>query len=165
MVVVGVTVMRIHAMFLIRKVQLGFWHVCVVTIRLAFIAMNANRAMNRRNGDKIQKHVHSNANVRQPFLFEHLSLAKEWLNIISNISFAIQHVIVTAIRTLANMTKRPIVKGYRWTYMADMKVVVYAKIVNTIQKASIVINANRNTIDHTENIGTKPMCADVSNLH
>lgn len=35
--------------------------------------------------------------------------------------------------------------------MADMKVVACAKIVNTTQKASIVINASQNTIDHMEN--------------
>lgn len=73
-----------------------------------------------------------------------------------------QHVIVTDIRSLVSMTKRSIVKVYRWTYMADMKVAVYAKIANTIPKESIVINANRNSIDHMENIGMKPMCAEVS---
>lgn len=68
MVVVDAMVMQIPVMSLMRKVQLGFWHACVVIIRLAFIAMSAKQDMNRKNGDKIQKHVHSNANVRQSFL-------------------------------------------------------------------------------------------------
>lgn len=45
--------------------------------------------------------------------------------------------------------------------MAIMKVAVYAKIANTTPKVSIVTNANRNTIVHTENTGMKPMSADV----
>lgn len=48
--------------------------------------------------------------------------------------------------------------------MATMKVAVFAKIANTIPKASIVTNANRNTIVHTENTGMKPMSADVSRI-
>lgn len=46
--------------------------------------------------------------------------------------------------------------------MASMKVVVYVKIVNIIPKVSTVINVNRNIIVHMENIGMKPMCANVS---
>lgn len=57
--------------------------------------------------------------------------------------------------------KKSIDKDYRWIFMVIMKVVVFVKIVNTIPKVSIVTNANRNSIDHTENTGMKPMCADV----
>lgn len=45
------------------------------------------------------------------------------------------------------------------------RVVVFAKIVNTIQRASIVINVSQNTIDHMGNIGMKRMFVDVSYDH
>lgn len=72
-----------------------------------------------------------------------------------------QHAIAMVIRILVFMMLRLIVKVYRWIYMDDMKAVVNVKIVSIIQKESTVINANRNFIDHMENIGMKPMCAHV----
>lgn len=50
---------------------------------------------------------------------------------------------------------------YHWIYTATMKEAVYAKIANIILKESTVTSANRNTIDHTERVGMKPMCAHV----
>lgn len=46
--------------------------------------------------------------------------------------------------------------------METMKVVAFAKIANTIRKASIVINANRNSIDLMGANGTTPMFANVN---
>lgn len=73
-----------------------------------------------------------------------------------------QHVIVTVIQAPVHMTKRSTVKVYRWTFMADMTAVAFAKIANTIPKASTVISANRNSIDHMESIGMKRTCVEVS---
>lgn len=50
----------------------------------------------------------------------------------------------------------------RLTYMATWKVGVFVRIVNTTQRVSTVIDANRNSIDHMESTGMKPTCADVS---
>lgn len=67
------------------------------------------------------------------------------------------------IRPLVSMMKRLIAKDYHWIYMETMKAAACAKVVNTIQKESIAINANRNSIDPMEGIGMKLMCADVRN--
>lgn len=53
------------------------------------------------------------------------------------------------------------IKDFRWTFMADLPVAACVKIVNTTPRASIATSANRNSIGHTESIGTKRMCADV----
>lgn len=45
--------------------------------------------------------------------------------------------------------------------MANMKEVVFVKIVNIILRESTVTNVNRSIIGHTESIGMKPMCANV----
>lgn len=66
------------------------------------------------------------------------------------------------IRPNVNMMKKLIDNGYPLIFMVITRVVVYVKNVSTTQRESIVINVNQNTIDHMEEIGTIPMCVQVS---
>lgn len=121
--------------------------------------------MNKRNGDKIPKDAHSSANASFDFvIFFHTCISLIRFQINTNVDYSLQHVIVTVIQTFVFTTKRSIDKDYLWIFMVTTKVVVFVKNVNTIPKASTVINVNRNTIDHMEKPGMKLMCADVSFL-
>lgn len=69
-----------------------------------------------------------------------------------------------AIQIGAFMMRKSICKDFRWISTVTEKVAVFAKIVSTTQRESIVTNVNRNIIDHMENTGMKPMCANVCNF-
>lgn len=64
-------------------------------------------------------------------------------------------------RTRACMTRRSMQMGYHWTFMDDMMAAAFARSASTTPKASIVTNANRDSIGQATNNGMKPMSANV----